>query len=1154
MTNTLEGLLADLLRREKNSLEIISLLQQVQLSTDSKLVIEYLDADNQTKNFEIPSTGFLISELQRVDRNLKSIMGIGSNSSSAIIKYDDGTFKTVFVSQTSVEPEKITNINKPVYFKKAFNKISEKFLNPSLFASFDITDSVNSGTKQVISKRFILKLDDPTKLDYFNINLNGQNIDHGELIKELDINEISYDTFEDRISVSPKLPKYRGYFTVTDINKRTVTQIANNKTFNIDKIFYKLDSILYSDLSLNNSDVTLKAGDRIIVNNRNSRDTIYKIDTVDTTTNEITVLLLEGYDAIKIGVETLMISPGSTEKVIVDIPLMADEFVVLFIKPVNPVGEIINLEWGSGVGYNSSEFIDADDPVNNSTLLTYFNTVVDSFGKNLTNMAKERLKPAFTGLIPNVPVINQQDLVVKVINNHKNELESANDLRQKLAESDKTKSDIRNIDKAIEEQKTKIASSDFNNIDKKDILNKELTKLFDQRSSLSKKYVSLIEDLLNRSKDLANFVPKYAIRGFYPIPDAKFEDDKNKTGAQQIIQFIYRYRYLKTDETSTESDTFKITGDSKTKITATFSKWIEVPSKVRKRTIDDKGVVTWEIEDLKNPDEVNINQIDIPITSGEKVEIQAKSVSEAGYPYTPLTSNWSDSVIISFPEELKAQIDSTLEEIKNESVKNKLIEELNGLGLYQHLSDSIISGEKQFYHNADNIAATDFRTSELKTLSVAQVLKNNDTTIKEILAIISKSKPQIAISITDDVGNLIQKVTNNDTINIFAGYYKELIDTLPNPKGEIVTKLYFLEIENTSDVDLEILSYVPGMYTDILPEYDALSPYIGYIINRDEYNFYRKYWNTPLSLRGSVDNDILRQHHYATNNPFVELPAFQSSQVKGQIVACRNHDITLSNRLYDGETLTPTQQTLLPIATGSAESFVWDFSQTLVTPNGGGNLSDFCIHVDHPALALGSDFMNNFALLFNLPTMVPVQSGVNSPTGEVYYPQFVHSKFFELESTEIDGLKQLSYIKYAKAFSAATVANFAKKIGFTVNDKYLIGKNTCGSYLFLAPQEHKFLHTGSVIYNEGKVIIKGSENKIRIPFIFQFRMEDYYGTGPRGKIGGYNSSGAEKTNLSFAKKLGIDIAIKDSNLFSFDIRCEAKYKPSSVGDIKPTNQ
>jgi len=60
----------------------------------------------------------------------------------------------------------------------------------------------------------------------------------------------------------------------------------------------------------------------------------------------------------------------------------------------------------------------------------------------------------------------------------------------------------------------------------------------------------------------------------------------------------------------------------------------------------------WKSENVADGSEININQIDIPITKGEKVEIKVRTISEAGYPDNPLKSDWSEPIIISFPSNL----------------------------------------------------------------------------------------------------------------------------------------------------------------------------------------------------------------------------------------------------------------------------------------------------------------------------------------------------------------------------------------------------------------------------------------------------------------------------------------------------------------------
>ena len=356
-----------------------------------------------------------------------------------------------------------------------------------------------------------------------------------------------------------------------------------------------------------------------------------------------------------------------------------------------------------------------------------------------------------------------------------------------------------------------------------------------------------------------------------------------------------------------------------------------------------------------------------------------------------------------------------------------------------------------------------------------------------------------------------------------------------------------------------MLSYAPGIQTEALPIGDTIpvdpefiTPYEGFLINKNEYDNFRKYWRVPMSLRSITSNEEFKVHHseHQDDTPFIQLPAFQSGQVKGQFLYSRKRDITLNNKLYN-RTDVPADQVFLPDQPGSIttpETFIWKETETTTTPEGSGESTDFCVHIDHPDLELGSDLMINFANLFDAVTKVPDKT---IDGGEVNYPFFMHSKFFNLQSTDQDGQLQLDYIYYdPNTAGSADVGDFPKKMGFTKNDKYLIGKNTCGSYLFLAPATHESIHTNSSIFNVGKQVKKGDENVLRIPFIFQFRMTDYFGDGSGGNgiLGGFNSP-ENLSNLSYSKKIGIDIQIKDQALFSFDIKVEGQFKARSVSDV-----
>jgi hypothetical protein len=278
-------------------------------------------------------------------------------------------------------------------------------------------------------------------------------------------------------------------------------------------------------------------------------------------------------------------------------------------------------------------------------------------------------------------------------------------------------------------------------------------------------------------------------------------------------------------------------------------------------------------------------------------------------------------------------------------------------------------------------------------------------------------------------------------------------------------------------------------------------------------------------------------------------------QAKGQYIYSRYMDVSLTERLY-GINTNVVGSALLPVDTVDGipstitAPYVWNGTMGSTTGNGGGKLSDFCVHMDHPDLRAGAEFFDEFNTISWSPGKIP-KTNVGGVLNDVKYVEFMHSPYFNLEANQVDGTKQLAYVPFETLANNPTIDNFAKKIGFAKNDRYLIGKQTCGSYLFMAAPDYKNIYTGSAIYLQG-VVVKRNDS-IRIPVIFQYRMTDYDGEGNIGigNIGGYGRA-FSPVNLTYTKKIGIDFIAKDLGLFSFDVEVTAKYKPDSVGSMIAT--
>lgn len=106
-------------------------------------------------------------------------------------------------------------------------------------------------------------------------------------------------------------------------------------------------------------------------------------------------------------------------------------------------------------------------------------------------------------------------------------------------------------------------------------------------------------------------------------------------------------------------------------------------------------------------------------------------------------------------------------------------------------------------------------------------------------------------------------------------------------------------------------------------------------------------------------------------------------------------------------------------------------------------------------------------------------------------------------------------------------------LGFSDNDYYAIGYNTCGAYLYpIISNAEKISVVGNTTTS---TLIIPKESEILIPIIFEYRMID--------RLGNINGEANFDVNnsLEYSKKIGIDMII-NNELFKFDINVTSKLK------------
>jgi len=1199
--NSISSLVAQFLRLQKNSLEIINGLNEVAVSTNNTVSIEVLDEQGLPKNANIPSYGFLRGEIQRLDNNIKSLAGIGDTS--ATVRNPDGTYSQVFKYDILREPRPLTNLGVPSTFSVKDNWFFESFLSPLLYININVTGQIVDAADRIVVKRIIANTTTETQKAYFDRELKGRNdLTYDQYIQALSDNGIPYFVDEDIIQLPLRTIRYIGNFSVlsyyddtvsvTDQNGATVQELRRN---------YKLDKLNYTDTLTD-----VKDGKSLNVNDQVATQdgSLYQITSIDRDQASFQAKRISGYQPIQIGVNSLSISSTDFGPRFVQVNVGYNERQGVFFKTIDDNFNIVSASWSTGVVFWSNELQTKNSSGELVTLEKYYLTEVADLGKVFLGAAKENKIPAIQGLEPDAPLLTDSSFKVVQINKQVTQSTSIKVVSDKLNIKTTLKSEIDALDESINDARLQLntglsrsdtysAPSRFTGRGDDDFsgrgffgtrrlaylvespltsprginvasIRANLNNLIDERTKKAQLYASLVDEVSVLVQDVPQIITpaKYRVRGFWPFPAPKVEPG---SGPQQVIQFSVKYRYLNDSGSSQPSEQIEFIDNDGAAKNAAFSNWTEYKTDIRKKVYDTtRGVYVWADEQTSDANVQNINQLDIPITKGEKVEIQIASISEAGWPENPLTSEYSQSVTISFPDNLSVDgVSDTLKQNNEDAAVVKVQRTLDAQGLPAHLSQQFTSGDNTYYHDSIGIASG-FYNSAGTVINLFDKLTELQNQIANLSAQISTAKGVLEVYIVDSSSNKI-KVSRGSTVKIVSGFYSDIFsDPLAADAGKIASFTYSIQLYNGKASSVELASTMPGGLSQKVPF--AITPQsypVGYDSNL-------RYGDCPISISSLV----LADTSIVDNTYFRQAPPFASVSSYSQFIYPRYRTVGYDQQLYTGESLgssfsavsstsytydgqlsvtnfgiagtypqngtimipyDPTQTADYLTVTGAANSSVWNGTYTGTAPNGGGLISEFCIDKTHPYLIS----VGNASSFVDYATLVKPFA-----TNGKVYPPFRHTQTFWGDTTLDYYWVQQQYRTPDTFATGATAAIFdtmyPDKLGFTSNDEYLIGKFSCGSYLYLGPASGTSTQVQGTTSLSTRTLMEGDSNAINIPLVFQFRAVD-----KAGYIGGFRKSG-NLTNITYAKKIGVDIQVQNEDTFSFDVQISGSYKNDTL--------
>ena len=1176
---SLSSLVNNLLRVNQNALEIMNKLSDI-TTTDSETVeIEVLDENNQISKVYVPSYGQIKAEINRLDNNIKQISGIGD--SNANVQLEDGSFRKLMMSNLKLEGNTIQRIASPTNFESKSNWFFESFLNPLLYVSFDFSGQIPTDTERCKVQRFILNLDNQSKLNIWNNTLDGNsNLDYVNFFQLLLKNNITYFLDEDVIDLPPRDIRFYGSFNVLRIIDNLVDETVDGATFTKRKFKIQLDTINYNDaLSEYSKTQQLKVGDTIVlVGDNTNNNTRFQVTNIDLDSGNIIELkLLEGYDLLSIG-STLSFYNGDSAPTELEVNIGFNEYTVVFIKPINPVSKIPALEWSPGVAFFTNELQIIDETGAQKNLEQYYKEQVVDFGAFLYNMAKDGIPPATLAVKPMAPTATASDFQVLQINNHITDVSRIDKIKKLQSEKISIQSELDALNESIKKKKADINTKKYTSDSQRATDQSELNDLVQRSSSSSTLLKSAVDEIISlaESDNLEGVTPKYRVKGFWPIPDPVAS---TQTNPQEVVQFRVQYRYVSQDGGANQPNQITFTDNNGVERRGTFSTWEEFLTPVRKRVKNTTtGEFVWQTPDVENADEINVNQLEIPIRQGEGIEFRIKSLSEAGWPTNPAESNWTDIIRVDFPDELVStnELVTIVDQARLTSESLELITTLQDTGVTQHISSQFTQNETFYAHPAQTIASG-FLTDEQNVINLFEKLSEFETRIRLIEEAITGEKGLLQVVIVDDTQK--EYIASPDTeLQIFAGNYRDQVKDLTVKKGVIISKNFLLKLTNVNASSLEMYARQYGNFTARVDSSTVGGT--GYTSTDDDYNTTRRYDVVPLGP-SNLSVDYVSQY-----DQFIDLP-YQTGQVKGQFINSRYQNITsrldlygkivqsggtggtagypaatlpldvtngfpdpngnplgdaLSNYTEDEYTISSAYPFGAP--TNIAGEFVWAGTLTAGVPDtvattAISNWNDgIYVHKDHPFVG------NSWGDIPVAPTIGPGGTGAVGPSG------VRNSGYAPLVASDITSgsRKQKPYFYYPGSTSTFPYPEGrVGKLAFDEEDQYLLGPNSCGAYLFMSPPNN----TGAINVNgSNKLSVKtvqfGSENSVTIPIVFQYRMTDYFGDGNSG-IGNIGGDPTGTTNqVEYVKTIGIDIYSNTDERFSFDLEVSARYRSKSL--------
>ena len=390
--------------------------------------------------------------------------------------------------------------------------------------------------------------------------------------------------------------------------------------------------------------------------------------------------------------------------------------------------------------------------------------------------------------------------------------------------------------------------------------------------------------------------------------------------------------------------------------------------------------------------------------------MKIKSISEVGWPDSPVESDWSEILTVDFPDYLNNVLndnDFILKEANKEDLKVSMQTELTSRGLDQHLSETTIINNATFFHTAEKILSG-FKDENGIALNLLEYLQRMENRVKSLEEKIKRAKGELEIIVIRNNQEFVIGNNSETTFNVECEEYLESFSGTGIPTGRVfanniyVIKDFALRVRNKSTESvLGLLSN--RTYSNNPDVYNPGVPQSFWVNNQDELIFS----DVSGVSKTQVNNQFIWQVNYESVTSQTNVVTRLAENIGNVFTTVNNNSITNILSLNEYNIGYSENQSLAFV---SSNSSLLDNAKWIDTTVSVGSTTKFLTTI-HPVINEITDIVET-----NQDKVKSVDGG-----GEVILPLNIYFKMNALDNTQtganyeyINLNKQTQTVKHIK--------------------------------------------------------------------------------------------------------------------------------------------